>query len=75
MLLALYERSSSRGQLEQQGILLHGTWHKKAGFGVDASLIFGDYYFMEALARTLGLTEGGTKGGTDADSAVPIGQW
>jgi unsaturated chondroitin disaccharide hydrolase len=57
MLAALYERSSSRGQPQQQGVLLHGTWHKKAGFGLDASLVFGDYYFMKALARALGLTE------------------
>ncbi len=30
-------------------ILLHGTLHKPAGIGVDESLIFGDYYYMEAL--------------------------
>ena len=54
LLAALYERASSRGQPDQAGVLLHGTWHKKAGFCVDASLVFGDYYFMEALARVLG---------------------
>jgi hypothetical protein len=35
-------------------VLLHGTWHKRAEFCVDASLVFGDYYFMQALARVLG---------------------
>jgi unsaturated chondroitin disaccharide hydrolase len=54
LLAALYERASSRGEPDQPGVLLHGTWHKKAGFCVDASLVFGDYYFMEALARVLG---------------------
>jgi unsaturated chondroitin disaccharide hydrolase len=55
LLANLYEQSSSRGNPGYQGILLHGTWHKKAGFGVDESLIFGDYYFMEALAKALGV--------------------
>lgn len=53
LLTALWERASSRGQPEQQGILLHGTWHRRAGFAVDESLIFGEYYFMEALAKAL----------------------
>jgi unsaturated chondroitin disaccharide hydrolase len=54
LLGALYERASSRGQPERAGVLLHGTWHKRADFCVDESLVFGDYYFMEALARVLG---------------------
>lgn len=55
LLATLYERSSSRDQPGQQGVLLHGTWHRRAGFAVDESLIFGDYYFMEALATALGI--------------------
>lgn len=54
LLAALYEGWSSCGRPDEQGILLHGTWHKNAGFGVDASLMFGDYYFTEALAKALG---------------------
>ncbi len=34
-----------------EGLLLHGTLHKPAGVAVDEALIFGDYYFMEALVR------------------------
>jgi unsaturated chondroitin disaccharide hydrolase len=55
LLTGLYERSSSREEPRQQGVLLHGTWHKRASFAVDESLMFGDYYFMEALARALGM--------------------
>lgn len=54
LLLGLWEHASSRGRPEQQGILLHGTWHKAADFAVDESLMFGEYYFMEALAKALG---------------------
>jgi unsaturated chondroitin disaccharide hydrolase len=33
------------------GILLHGVGSKPAGTEVDVSLIYGDYYFLEALRR------------------------
>ena len=49
LLEALYTSSSSRGRPDQPGVLLHGTWHRPAGYGVDTSIIFGDYYFMEAV--------------------------
>ena len=32
-------------------ILAHGTFSQKLGVGVDESLIFGDFYFVDALAR------------------------
>lgn len=53
LLTQLYDGAGTHGLSDQQGILCHGTWHKKAGFAVDESLIFGDYYFMEALVRYL----------------------
>jgi unsaturated chondroitin disaccharide hydrolase len=31
--------------------LLHATGHKRAGTEVDASIIYGDYYYIEALLR------------------------
>ena len=44
----------ARGAAEAEGrILIHGTLHKPAGIGVDESLIFGDYYYLEALLRML----------------------
>ncbi|SEL11412.1 unsaturated chondroitin disaccharide hydrolase [Stigmatella aurantiaca] len=33
------------------GILLHGVGHYPAGQEVDVSLVYGDYYFIEALRR------------------------
>ena len=34
-----------------RGILLHGVGHKPNGTEVDVSLIYGDYYFIEAMLR------------------------
>lgn len=39
---------------EHQAILLHGTGHKPAGSNVDVSLIYGDYYYVEAVAKLAG---------------------
>jgi len=33
------------------GILKHGCFHKPANLGVDESIIWGDYYFVEALTK------------------------
>jgi unsaturated chondroitin disaccharide hydrolase len=42
------------GEARNNGrILMHGTLHKPAGIGVDESLIFGDYYYLEALLKLL----------------------
>lgn len=35
------------------GILKHGCYHKPENIGVDESLIWGDYYFVEALTKIL----------------------
>jgi unsaturated chondroitin disaccharide hydrolase len=40
---------------ESSGLLLHGTGHKPANSEIDVSLIYGDYYFVEALVRSLEL--------------------
>jgi unsaturated chondroitin disaccharide hydrolase len=42
---------------EEDGILKHGCFHKPAGIGVDESLIWGDYYFIEALLKVRGELE------------------
>ncbi len=34
-----------------EGILKHSTYHRKNGIGVDESVMWGDYYFVEALHR------------------------
>ena len=36
-----------------EGILLHGVYHHRKGLGVDESLIWGDYYLLEAIDRAL----------------------
>ena len=49
--------SLSSNYLEEKnrdGILTHGCFHKPMKIGVDESLIWGDYYFIEALMITLG---------------------
>ena len=35
------------------GLLLHGVYSKPDGIGVDECMIWGDYYYMEALFRLL----------------------
>jgi unsaturated chondroitin disaccharide hydrolase len=32
-----------------QGILRHATYHRRRGLGVDESVMWGEYYFVEAL--------------------------
>jgi unsaturated chondroitin disaccharide hydrolase len=49
MLEALWETVSSRGTNEPS-ILIHATRSKPAG-AMDTGLIYGDYYFVEALTR------------------------
>ena len=39
-----------------EGILLHGVYHERQGLGVDESVMWGDYFFVEALDRVLGST-------------------
>ena len=39
---------------KKEGILKHGCFHKPEGLGVDESLIWGDYYFVEALMKVRG---------------------
>jgi unsaturated chondroitin disaccharide hydrolase len=39
-------------------LLLHCTGHKPNGGEIDAAIIYGDYYYMEALLRLKKLKEG-----------------
>lgn len=47
---------------DEDGILKHGCFHKPAGIGVDESLIWGDYYFIEAMMKYKGVERWNTKG-------------
>jgi unsaturated chondroitin disaccharide hydrolase len=37
-----------------EGILKHGSYHERRGLGVDESVMWGDYFFVEALDKALG---------------------
>ena len=37
-----------------EGILKHGSYHERLGLGVDESVMWGEYFFVEALDKCLG---------------------
>ena len=39
------------------GILKHGSYHQRRGLGVDESVMWGEYFFVEALDKALSLKE------------------
>jgi unsaturated chondroitin disaccharide hydrolase len=54
LLVALTERCSTTGHPGHEGLLTSGIWHLAADFAVDEALIYGDYYYMQALTRLHG---------------------
>jgi unsaturated chondroitin disaccharide hydrolase len=40
-----------------EGILLHGIYHLNKGLGVDESMLWGDYFFVEALDKAMTILE------------------
>jgi unsaturated chondroitin disaccharide hydrolase len=51
LLVALTDRCSTSNRQDHEGLLTSGIWHLTAGFAVDEALIYGDYYYMQALTR------------------------
>lgn len=54
ILTSMYEKYGTWDNDHHEGMFLHGTGHKPAGQNVDVSLIYGDYFFVEAVAKLLG---------------------
>jgi unsaturated chondroitin disaccharide hydrolase len=42
-----------------EGVLKHGVYHFHKKLGVDESVMWGDYFFLEAVAKALGVRERG----------------
>jgi unsaturated chondroitin disaccharide hydrolase len=43
----------ARSQPEWEGILLHGVYHLHKGLGVDESVAWGEYFFVESLVKVV----------------------
>jgi len=39
-----------------EGILRHGIYHRRKGLGVDESVMWGDYFFLEAITNVMNLS-------------------
>lgn len=48
---ALVERCATIGDSEAEGLLRHGSYHVRGHMGPDDYMIWGDYYYLEALLR------------------------
>ncbi|MGC6769483.1 glycoside hydrolase family 88 protein [Enterococcus sp. LJL128] len=48
---SLAQHYTTVNQPQSNGLLLHGVYDKNTGKGVDECMIWGDYYYMEALMR------------------------
>lgn len=54
ILQSLYENYGSFADQQQEGLILHGTSHYPEQKNLDVPLIYGDYFFVEGLARLHG---------------------
>lgn len=54
ILHSLYTAYGTWNDPDHEAVLLHGTGHKPVSQNVDVSLIYGDYFFIEAAAKLNG---------------------
>ncbi|WP_248926921.1 glycoside hydrolase family 88 protein [Paenibacillus hamazuiensis] len=54
MIASLTDRYATWDTPEHEAILLHGTGHLPRGANIDVSLIYGDYYYVEAVSKLKG---------------------
>ena len=47
----------ARGDTDWEGVLRHGVYHVHKGLGVDESVIWGDFFFVEALTKALDILD------------------
>ncbi|MEO6231711.1 MAG: glycoside hydrolase family 88 protein [Ferruginibacter sp.] len=57
-MLASLSSDKYQSRDKNNAFLLHSTGHKPAGGEIDASIIYADYYYMEALLRLKKMQEG-----------------
>jgi unsaturated chondroitin disaccharide hydrolase len=57
-MLAVLSSDKYQSREKNNAFLLHSTGHKPAGGEIDASIIYADYYYIEALLRLKNLQEG-----------------
>lgn len=57
LLSALCSSCASWGDDAEEGLLLHGTGYLPARDNIDVSLIYGDYFFVEAICKLRGPRE------------------
>ncbi len=48
---SLVENYATIGEPDEEGLLKHGSYHVRGGIGPDDYMIWGDYYYLEALLR------------------------
>jgi unsaturated chondroitin disaccharide hydrolase len=53
ILTALCQKHLARSDNKWEGILKGGVYHVHKGLGVDESVMWGEYFFCEALERVL----------------------
>jgi unsaturated chondroitin disaccharide hydrolase len=53
MLKSLADRYTTKRYSDSNGILMHAVYNKPRGMGIDECVIWGDYYYFEALVRVL----------------------
>jgi unsaturated chondroitin disaccharide hydrolase len=53
ILTALCQKHLARSDSKWEGILKGGVYHVHKGLGVDESVMWGEYFFCEALERVL----------------------